>query len=266
MTNEAMREFWAAQLNWVRLHDDSDAVLRALDPWVLAPLRPGMRVLEIGCGAGGTTERIVEAVSPGGHVMAVDISAPFVEAARERVPEAEFIVVDAQTDDLGSGFDACVSRLGTMFFEDTVAAFANIRRTLKPGAPIAFVAWAAPDENPHFGMPRRIASEVLGPLQISEPGAPGPFGFADPDKPRAAAEAAGFGEVRVERVEATLSHPDGPDAYARLMMRIGPVVGAMREREATADQRDLIASRIREALIGMKGRVPAVLHAVTAIA
>ena len=264
MSNDAQRDFWRAQLNWVRMHEDSDAVLRALDPVVLAPLVPGMRVLEIGCGAGGTTRRILEAVSPGGAAAAVDISEPFVEAARARVPGAEIRVADAQSADLGGPYDACVSRLGTMFFEDTQSAFANIRRALEPGAPIAFLAWGPAEENPHFAMPRRVATQALGPLDVSRPGAPGPFGFADPAKPRRAAESAGFSDVAVERVAATLSHPEGVPGYARVMMAIGPVVGAMRERGASEAQRAAIAARIAEELEAMGGRVPALMHLVTA--
>ena len=56
----------------------------------------------------------------------------------------------------------------------------------------------------------------------------------------------------------------GVPGYARVMMGIGPVVGAMRERGATREQRAEIAARIAEELEGMEGRVPAVLHLVTA--
>ena len=39
------------------------------------PLRPGLRVLEIGCGPGAAVRVVAERVQPGGHVLAVDRSA-----------------------------------------------------------------------------------------------------------------------------------------------------------------------------------------------
>jgi SAM-dependent methyltransferase len=39
------------------------------------PLRPGLRVVEIGCGPGALAREIAERVRPGGHVLAVDRSA-----------------------------------------------------------------------------------------------------------------------------------------------------------------------------------------------
>src|SRR3954447_4608317 len=50
-----------------------------------AALRPGERVLDVGVGAGPTTEEAYRAVQPGGSVTGIDIAAPMIQAARERL-------------------------------------------------------------------------------------------------------------------------------------------------------------------------------------
>jgi SAM-dependent methyltransferase len=46
------------------------------------PLRPGMRVVEIGCGPGAAARAVAARVGPGGHVLAVDRSAKAVAQVR----------------------------------------------------------------------------------------------------------------------------------------------------------------------------------------
>jgi len=58
----------------------------------------------------------------------------------------------------GAPFDAALSRFGVMFFSDPVAAFANLRAQLRPGARVTLAAWGPAAENPWFRVPARIAS------------------------------------------------------------------------------------------------------------
>lgn len=114
-------------------------------------LRPGQRVVDLGCGAGRTTVELASRVGPGGSVVGVDISAGMLAAARERAARlgagnVEFVHADVQVHDLGEArFDAAYSRFGVMFFADPVAAFANVRRALRrpPCCPLsAGRAWS----------------------------------------------------------------------------------------------------------------------------
>ncbi|HTE38450.1 MAG TPA: methyltransferase domain-containing protein, partial [Reyranella sp.] len=60
--------------------------------------QPGERVLDVGCGTGGTTADLAKAVGAKGHVLGADISEPLVEAARARgLGNATFEVADATT-------------------------------------------------------------------------------------------------------------------------------------------------------------------------
>jgi SAM-dependent methyltransferase len=107
---------------------------------------PVDRVLDIGCGAGLTTLEAAR-MAVQGSVLGVDVSAELLEIARRRSAEAglrniSFELGDAQTHGFPAAhFDLCISRFGTMFFADPVAAFANIGRAMRPGARLVQMVW-----------------------------------------------------------------------------------------------------------------------------
>ena len=94
---------------------------------LLAP-RPGERVLDIGCGDGALTERLVAA---GCRVVAIDSSAAQVRAARARGIDAR--VADACALDFDREFDAVFSNAVLHWITDPDAALAGMRRALAPG-------------------------------------------------------------------------------------------------------------------------------------
>ena len=138
--NAAQVAYWndAAGQTWAEMQEALDRQLAPLGRAAMAALAPtpGERLLDIGCGAGQTTLELAAAVAPGGEVLGLDISRPLLEVARARpaVPGVRFLEGDAQTHAFEpAGFDGAFSRFGVMFFADPPAAFANIRRALKPG-------------------------------------------------------------------------------------------------------------------------------------
>src|ERR671919_2783042 len=109
-------------------------------------IRPGDEVVDIGCGTGLTTREAARAAAPG-RVVGVDVSERMIERARQ-LTEAERL--DNVTSELGDAqvhrfdparFDLGISRFGTMFFSDPVAAFANIASALRPGRRLALLVW-----------------------------------------------------------------------------------------------------------------------------
>ena len=94
---------------------------------LLAP-RPGERVLDIGCGDGALTERLVGA---GCRVVAIDSSAAQVRAARARGIDAR--VADACALHFDREFDAVFSNAVLHWITDPDAALAGMRRALAPG-------------------------------------------------------------------------------------------------------------------------------------
>ncbi|SQD94498.1 Methyltransferase type 11 (fragment) [Parafrankia sp. Ea1.12] len=97
-------------------------------------------VLDVGGGTGATTVALARRLGAQGRCVGVDISDPMLAAARARAERDEegaravFIRADAQDHAFEpAAFDAIVSRFGVMFFGDSVAAFANLRRAAADG-------------------------------------------------------------------------------------------------------------------------------------
>jgi SAM-dependent methyltransferase len=186
---------------WAEVRELLELQLAPLARRALQALAPksGESVLDIGCGGGTTALEIARAVAPKGMVVGVDLSAAvlaFAQRAAQGCECVRFIQADAQVHPFEpASFDAAFSRLGVMFFADPVAAFANIRRGLKPHGRLAFVCWRTLEENTLDSVPLRAASAHLPPQSPDEPNAPGPFAFADPEYVRDILEGAGFTEI-----------------------------------------------------------------------
>jgi SAM-dependent methyltransferase len=132
---------------WAEVREALELQLAPLGRRALAALapRPGESILDIGCGGGETALSLVQAVAPNGTVIGVDLSASvlaFARCAAKGCERVRFVHADAQVFPFEpASFDAAFSRFGVMFFADPIAAFINIRRSLKPNGRLAFVCW-----------------------------------------------------------------------------------------------------------------------------
>lgn len=100
-------------------------------------IRPGMRVLDIGCGNGFLLPALVKLVGPTGHVFAIDLQSDLLTEARERVPSSApvtFITADVlQTGLPDNSLDAIVAHYAFHEFTDRAGAVREFRRMLKTG-------------------------------------------------------------------------------------------------------------------------------------
>jgi SAM-dependent methyltransferase len=230
-------ELWndTAGRNWVEMQSVLDDVLAPFETLLIEhALNDGTRhLLDIGCGSGSTTLAAARRLGKGGSSLGADISAPLIEAARKRalqegLDNASFVQADAQTHAFEAGrFDAAISRFGVMFFDDPVAAFANIRRGMRSGGLLAFVAWRSPEENPFMTTAARAAAPYLPSLPKPDPNGPGQFGFADPDRVRRILEASGWQGIDLQPIDVTESLSEtNLSAY---VTKMGPVTLALRD-------------------------------------
>ncbi|WP_337188688.1 methyltransferase domain-containing protein [Phenylobacterium sp.] len=255
--NAQQTAYWNEQAGptWAAMQSPMDRQLEPLGRRVMAALalQPGERILDVGCGAGATTLALADAVAPGGSVLGVDISTPLLDVARGRSagrPEVAFLQADAQTHPLeAAGFDAVFSRFGVMFFADPPRAFANLRRALRPGGRLGFVCWRAPAENPAFTLPMASVQHLLPPPQPPEPGAPGPFAFADPQRVRSILDSAGFADAAIAPHDEKIGAGD-LDASLEVALKIGVLGGALRERP---EMREAVVDAVRAALAAHEG-------------
>jgi SAM-dependent methyltransferase len=198
-----MREVWTGGgIGWVANERVFDAVLAPFTDAIVqrAAINRGDRVLDVGCGFGTLLD---ETAKRHATPVGIDISEPMVDAARLRVPEATVLLADAQTADLTAAgpFDRVVSRFGVMFFEDPVAAFANIRSVCAPGATMTFICWRDGD-NPMFTLGNTVLEAHFDPpLPPTDPSGPGSRSLGDPQKIDTVLTAAGWSGVAVEKFD-----------------------------------------------------------------
>ncbi|MGC4896702.1 class I SAM-dependent methyltransferase [Micromonospora sp. DT31] len=106
-----------------------------------AGVTPGLRALDVGCGPGALTAELVARLGPDA-VAGVDPSAPFVAAARERLPHVEVLRASAEQlpfpDD---GFDVTLAQLVVHFMTDPVAGLREMARVTRPGGVVAACVW-----------------------------------------------------------------------------------------------------------------------------
>ncbi|HEY7595241.1 MAG TPA: class I SAM-dependent methyltransferase [Actinophytocola sp.] len=101
-----------------------------------AGLAPGMRVLDLGSGAGNVARLAAELVGPDGAVVGIEQDPAAVELARRRTgaTNIEFRVGDAQTlEGVEGDFDAVIGRLFLMYLPDPVAALSRAATRVRPG-------------------------------------------------------------------------------------------------------------------------------------
>lgn len=96
---------------------------------VLAP-QPGERILDVGCGTGELTAKIVEA---GAIVTGVDASASMIAAATDAFPAATFRVMDAAAMTFETEFDAVFSNAALHWVKRAAEAADGMARALEPG-------------------------------------------------------------------------------------------------------------------------------------
>ncbi len=236
-----------------------------------AGISADQRVLDIGIGSGLSTCRAAEAVGQGGHVTAVDVAPPFVARASARVPSNVTVLeADAETHDFGdAGFDCAISIFGTMFFDETSAAFANIRKAMQPGGTFTFASWAPPAMNPWLALSGQVANTVLGePDDRPDPNGPGPFRFADPAVALDALEQAGW-TAGVETVSLMLTPPGTPVEIAENQMEIGVVARRIKDEVPDAENLEELRLTLSERFAQLQTSdgavlVPARVHIFTA--
>jgi ubiquinone/menaquinone biosynthesis C-methylase UbiE len=213
---------------WVEAQESLDRMFEPFADLLVDAVaaRGAQRVLDIGCGTGGTTLAVARLLADRGTAVGVDISEPMIALARARAEResapARFICADAQTHAFEpASFDMIVSRFGTMFFDDSVRAFANLRRAAASGARLETIAWRSPAENGFMTAAERAAAPLFPDMPARRPDEPGQFAFADRERVYAILEKSGWSDIEIRPldIECTLPLPE----LMTYLSKLGPV-------------------------------------------
>ena len=128
-----------------------------------AGVTEGMRVLDVGSGAGDVAFLAAEIVGPAGAVVGVDVNPAVLAAARRRAQaqrrdNVTFVDGDCQTAPIGRGFDAAVGRFVLMHAPDAEELLRFVASRVRPGGIVAF---AEGDLMAGMGYARAGGSELI---------------------------------------------------------------------------------------------------------
>jgi len=219
-------------------------------------IRQGDRVIDIGCGCGETCLEIGRLVGESGEVLGLDCTERFLEVAEAERRQAgqgnvRYLLGDAQTCELAPArYDVAFSRFGVMFFQSAVRALRNARGALKPGGKVCLVVWRRLRDNPCWGAAKEVALRyLLPPGDDAKTCGPGPFSMADEETDREMLFSAGFGDVRLHRLDADICIGRDVDEAIDFQILVGPSGEIIREAGEEGKRRLPEIRRDLEALL-----------------
>jgi SAM-dependent methyltransferase len=168
----------------------------------------GTRLLDVGCGTGGT---LVLARQRGAEVTGLDVCDPLLAIARDRLPDADLVLGEADVLPFpDGGFDAVVGVNAFQFAADPRTALAEASRVLAPGGRVVASLFAEPERSQSTVIHHALSA--LGPVAVTSGHAP--YLLSEPGNLEAAFVAAGLRVVDTAEVPTVWAYPD-TDALVR---------------------------------------------------
>lgn len=193
-----------------------------------ARLRPGNRVLDLGCGTGYPAILAAQAVGSQGSVVGLDLSEEMLAVARRKanalgLSNVEFHAEDATTLPFETAsFDSVISRFCLMFLPEISLTVSEISRVLKPGAYLAAAVWSSPEKNPYIRMPMDIIKKFVE-IPVPAPDQPGIFRLARKGDLSGIAAKSGLREIADEDISGESIFDSSDEYFESLMEMAAPL-------------------------------------------
>ncbi|MFF2083822.1 class I SAM-dependent methyltransferase [Nocardia sp. NPDC058176] len=229
---------------------DYDAELRRYHRRLLDEMfvSPDDHVLDIGCGAGQTT-RAAAGLAVRGSALGVDVSPAMVARARrlsadEGLRNVRFEEADAQVHPFAPAhFTVGISRFGTMFFADPIAAFTHIGRALAPGGRFVQLVW---QDSRRQEWATAIHHALVGDDSPVPRATEKPFSLADPATVHGILTTAGFTDIQIIDVREPICLATDPEVAVDTVRVLRMVGDELARLDADGTERAL--ERLREVM------------------
>ena len=230
--NEQQAAFWNGAMGQtsVDTQEISDEMLAPAADYLVAEAKAlaPRTVLDIGCGNGTTTRHNAAALPDAEEITGIDISETMMRHAQTlsnvSSNKASFVAADAAAHPYPAGhYDLIVSRFGSMFFGDQVAALRHLKSAAAPGGSLCFVVWQEPAANRFLTAGAKAAKGLLPETPPRPEDAPSPFAMADQTKMTERLSASGWAETSFQPVTFRFGFPEQHlEAFMRNIAPVGP--------------------------------------------
>ena len=223
-----------------------------------AGLGQGMRVLDVGTGAGDVALMAAEMVGPSGSVVGVDHNPEVLQTARARAvragfTNATFVQGDAGEMELDGGFDAAVGRLVLMHQPDPAKTLRSVADRVRGGGTVAFQEYNVTSRSMVAFPSTQLWEDTLGWIvtALERAGVETEMGF----KLRRAFLEAGLPEPRMELNAPVGGGPrwGGYEFAAGTLRTLLPLVERFGIATAEDVGVDTLADRLREEMVASDG-------------
>lgn len=180
-------------------------------------IEAGQRAIDVGCGPGALTSVLVDRIGAD-HVCAVDPSAPFVAACRERLPGVDVRQGAAESlpfeDDT---FDLAAACLVVPFMSDPVGGLAEMMRVTRAGGWVGATVWDLAGSR----APMWPLWEAVAEVAPDHPGE-GDFQGGSREGLVAILEGAALRDVESIDLPVTVAHPSFEEWWEPYLLGVGP--------------------------------------------
>ncbi len=207
---------------------------------------PRLSWLDVGCGTGALTRRILDACSPR-SLHGIDPSNGYIEHARSRIDDARVTLSEGGAESIpfeDESFDVVVSGLVLNFVPDPRAALSEMVRVTRPGGTVAVYVWDYADRMELIRRFWDAAVELNPEARKLDEGVR--FSICNRDALAALFEDCGLEQVEGRNIDVTTRFESFDDYWSPFLGGQGPAPGYA--VALAAAERDALRDRLKQTL------------------